>query len=49
MVDLTGKCVVDVNIGNENNYQMELPDLTDGLYLMQINNSDLVKRIQIVK
>jgi hypothetical protein len=47
--DLTGKCVLNVNIGNENNYQMELPGLHDGLYLLQINNSDLVKRIQIIK
>ena len=47
--DLTGKCVINVNIGNENNYQMELPGLDNGLYLLQINNSELVKRIQIVK
>jgi len=47
--DLTGKCVLNVNIGNENNYKMELPSLNDGLYLLQINNSELVKRIQIVK
>jgi len=49
LIDLTGKCVMDVNIGNENNYKMELPTLNDGLYLLQINNSELVKRIQIVK
>jgi hypothetical protein len=47
--DLTGKCVLNINIGNENNYKMELPTLNDGLYLLQINNSELVKRIQIVK
>jgi hypothetical protein len=47
--DLTGKCVLNVNTGNENNYKMELPSLNDGLYLLQINNSELVKRIQIVK
>jgi hypothetical protein len=49
LFDLTGKCVLNVNIGNENNYKMELPTLNDGLYLLQINNSELVKRIQIVK
>jgi len=49
LIDLTGKCVLNVNIGNENNYKMELPALNDGLYLLQLNNSDLVKRIQIVK
>jgi hypothetical protein len=47
--DLTGKCVLNVNTGNENNYKMELPTLNDGLYLLQLNNSELVKRIQIVK
>jgi hypothetical protein len=49
LIDLTGKCVMDVNIGNENNYQMELPGINDGLYLLQINNSNFVKRIQIIK
>jgi len=49
LFDLTGKCVLNVNIGNENNYKMELPALNHGLYLLQINNSELVKRIQIVK
>ncbi len=49
LFDLSGKCVLNVSIGNENNYKMELPGLNDGLYLLQINNSDLVKRIQIVK
>ena len=48
LFDLTGKCVLNVSIGNENNYKMELPGLNAGLYLLQINNGDLIKKIQIV-
>jgi hypothetical protein len=47
--DLNGKCLMNVNIAGENNFKLELKRLSDGLYLIQFNNSNFNKKIEILR
>jgi hypothetical protein len=49
LYDLNGKCIMNVNIGNEKNFKLELLGIDDGIYLMQLNNSKLSNRIEIIR
>jgi hypothetical protein len=49
LYDLNGKCIMNVNIGNEKNFKLELLGIDDGIYLMQLNNSKSSNRIEIIR
>ncbi|MFM7015196.1 MAG: CotH kinase family protein [Bacteroidota bacterium] len=48
MFDLFGQCVLNIKTNNENNYRVELNDFKEGIYLLQLNNSNEVKKVQIL-